>query len=66
MMQQIPDAPDIARILRTGYGYELHDSEPIYMTDEGAMPEDEAIEYMQDYCRTNPREAAAAFGIEIR
>ena len=64
-MIQIPDARDIARALRTGYGYEGCGREPVYMTDDGDMYQDEAVEYMQDYCRTNTGDAARAFGIEV-
>lgn len=65
-MMGILDHPDIWMAERTGYGpHYQDDSEPLYLTDEGAMSEDEAVEYMQDYCRTNPRDAAAAFGIEV-
>lgn len=64
-MCEILDAPEIRRAEATGYGFEYVDDEPVYLTQDGAMYEDEFIEYMQDYCRTNPREMAAIFGVEV-
>lgn len=67
-MIQIPDAPDIARALRTGYPYPEPDrpGEPLFYTDDGVMDKEEVIEYMTEYVRKNTEDAAAAFGIEMR
>lgn len=69
MSYLISDAPEIRLAMRTGYGYDGESFEtqvPVYMTDEGEMTLKEAIAYMISYVKSNPDDAAEAFGIEKR
>jgi hypothetical protein len=62
--------PTITRALRTGYGYdaEAYETEQTfyYSSDVGEMDLQEAIDYMVDYCKSYPADAAEMFGFESR
>ena len=59
--------PDISRALSTGYcgEVEYHTVDKlVYHTDDGEMYEEDAIAYMIGYVKSNPTDAAEAFGID--
>lgn len=68
-MTNIPDAPEIRRALLTGYGTTgspcYQTEKKIYSTVVGDMDEAEFIEYLSEYIKSNPADAAEIFGVPV-
>lgn len=77
-MPNIPDAPDIARTLASGYPYEDDGSsmtcckcqndltDTYFDTDDGYVCSECFPDYFKSYAQSNPLEAAEAIGVNVR